>query len=395
MGSNLVTKVRGFVTIELKGERLEELINLASASRLILWDMRIKAPQLAEVNLHVSDVFKLRPFLKQTGCRMHILRRYGLPFFLDKLGKRKFFMIGAVLFLIGLFLLSSLVWKVEVEGNEKLLKAEVLEEAQKIGIYELQWKFRLADADRLAMELQSRLPGTAWVGVELEGTHVRIKVVESTSPDPKELVSPRHLVASKNAVITGVFAEKGKPVVQPNQYVRKGDVLISGWIGNEENSQLVVSSGKVMGLVWYTSKIDIPLVRQYKTYTGESYNRFSLLFGNRALPLNQWTNQGYEEQENIASRKTIRWRDYRLPFGWMTERVMEVKKVEQPLPVEDAEQIALERARSELLIEAGEGSRIVSEKLLNRKEEGGKLFLEVHFEVEEEISEELAIVPGY
>nr|WP_235782027.1 sporulation protein YqfD [Paenibacillus senegalensis] len=303
-------------------------------------------------------------------------------------------MAGSLLFLIGLFLLSSLIWKVEIEGNEKLMTDLIRNEAREMGIYELQWKFRLADADRLADQLQSRLPGTAWVGIEVQGTHVRIKVVESTSPDERDLVSPRHLVADKHAVVTKVLAEKGKPVVQPDQYVRKGDVLISGWIGSKENSQLVVSSGKVMGLVWYTSHIDIPLTQQYKTYTGEAYNRFSLMFGSRALPLNHWGEDGFEQKESLASQKIIKWRDYHLPLGWISEKVMEVRITEHSLTVEEAQQIAMERARSELLLEAGEDARIVSEKLLNSKEENGKLYLEVHFEVEEEITEELIIVPG-
>nr|WP_235782009.1 sporulation protein YqfD [Paenibacillus senegalensis] len=81
MRSNLVTKLRGYVTIELKGERLEQFINLAASNGLALWDMRIKESQVAEVKLHVSDVFRLRPLLKKTGCRFHIVQRFGFPFF--------------------------------------------------------------------------------------------------------------------------------------------------------------------------------------------------------------------------------------------------------------------------------------------------------------------------
>ena len=50
----------------------------------------------------------------------------------------------------------------------------------------------------------------------------------------------------------------------------KGTVLISGTIGDEQNSQVVVADGKIRGVVWYTSRIEAPLTKQYKVYTGET-----------------------------------------------------------------------------------------------------------------------------
>ncbi|MFD0870576.1 MULTISPECIES: sporulation protein YqfD [Paenibacillus] len=391
MRPNIISRLKGYVTIELRGERLEEFINLAASSRLVLWDMQIKQPNLAEVNLHIEDFYKLRPLLKKTGCRIHLLKRYGFPFFLDKLWKRKFFIAGLCFFIVGLFLLSSIVWKVEVEGNEKLMKMEILEKAKQLGIYEYQWKFRLGNQEDLARELHKQLPGVAWVGVKVEGTHIKIQVVESASPEQKELKSPRHLIASKNAVVTKILAEKGKPVVQPDQYVRKGDLLISGLIGNEQYQQTVVSQGQVKGLVWYTSKIEVPMVRKYKTYTGESYRRFYLVFGNRALQLTGY-GTSYEQSEQEASRKTLQWRNYGLPVGWMNEKVREVRYLEEPLEREAARQIGLERARADILHGAGEDSRITSEKVLKEQEENGVLVMEVHFEVEENIAVEQPIV---
>ncbi|GIP35831.1 sporulation protein YqfD [Paenibacillus sp. J2TS4] len=391
MQPNLFSKIKGYITIELRGERLEELINLAVATRLVLWDIRIIKEQLAEVNLSISDFYRLRPLLKKTGCRLHILHRYGLPFFLDKLGKRKFFVAGVFFFLAGLFLLTSLVWKVEVEGNEKLMTVEILEKAKQLGIYEYQWKFRLKNQEDLARELHNQLPGAAWIGVQVEGTHIRIKVVESASPEEREPMNPRHLVATKNAVVTQILAEKGKPVVQPNQYVREGDVLISGWIGNEANQQTVVSQGQVKGLVWYTSTIETPLVRKYKTYSGNSFKRFYLVFGNRALQLTGYGHK-YEASESASSRKTLQWRNYGLPVGWLNEKVREVHLLEEPLEKEAAREIGLERARADLLQEAGKESKIIAEKILKEQEENGKLVMEVHFEVEENIAVEQPIV---
>ncbi|GIP39612.1 hypothetical protein J31TS4_28920 [Paenibacillus sp. J31TS4] len=389
MRPNGLMRLRGYVTVAFRGTGIEQLLNLAVAERFTLWDVRMTGAESARASMPVSDFFRLRPLLKRTGCRVHVMERAGFPFLLVKIGKRKTFAIGLLGFLLGLFLLTSVVWKVEVLGLEKLGEDVVLDKAGEIGIYRLQWKFRLQDPDKMASELHRRLPDAAWVGVEVEGTHVHIRVVESTRPDPRQLTGPRHLIASKNAIITEILADKGKPLVQPHSYVRQGDVLVSGLIGAEGgNQQLVAASGKVKGLVWYTSDIEVPLSRTLKTYTGEQYKRFYLVFGSRALQITGYGKEDYSRSETIPDRKTLHWRNYVLPVGWLTEEVKEVKESELAIRPEEALAAGLERGRADVLAGAGEEARITGEKILSQREENGKLLLTVHFEVEERIDTE-------
>jgi len=388
-----IQSVRGYVLVEVRGRGLEQLINRMIQQRMYVRDIRYTAEDRAEMNVVVGDFFRMRPLLKETGCRIHVVKRFGLPFLLDKLEKRKFFVVGLAGFIVGLYLLTSLVWQVRVEGNERISTDAVLQAARSEGVYKLQWKFRLPDEEQLARKLQSRLPGTAWIGVEMRGTHVVIKLVEATVPETKPLLSPRNLVAAKSGLVTKIIAEKGRPVVRPNTYVRQGDVLISGVLGDEQNSQTVVASGEVRGIVWYAPKIEVPLTLQYKVYTGEQKKRFYLVFGNRALQVTGYGKLAFEQFEAIQERKALQWRNYRLPLGWISEKVLETRMAEQPLDPAEARAIGLERAKSEILAVAGEGARVVGEKILHEKTENGKVYMEVHLEVEESIAAEQPIVP--
>src|SRR6202040_1889188 len=132
----------------------------------------------------------------------------------------------------------------------------------------------------LSRELQRLLPSTSWVGIQYHGSHLTIEIVESAEPEAKPLLNPRHLVASTNAIITQIKAEKGMPTVKVHAFVRKGDVLISGYIGTPPNQQVVVAKGIVMGEVWYTSQIEVPIVLKQNSYTGDSAKRLFLVFGN-------------------------------------------------------------------------------------------------------------------
>jgi similar to stage IV sporulation protein len=391
--TTFLTSLRGYVRIEVTGSRLETLINRMVQSRFEVWDISYTKSSAASMMIGLNHFFRLRPLLKETGSRFRIRSKHGLPFMVAKLLKRKFFAAGMLMFIAGIYLLASIVWQVRVEGNDSISVQTVLQAARQVGIYQLQWKGKLKDQEQLAMELQTALPGTSWVGVEVRGTHVVIKIVEARTPDQKPLASPRHMVATKNALVTSIFAEKGKPLVKTNSYVRKGDILISGIIGDEQNQMTVVASGKVKGLVWYMPKVEVPLTQTYKVYTGEVNKKRYLVLGSRGIQLTGYLQKPLAQFETVPELHYLQWRSYTLPIGWLDERLMATGLQEQPLDPEEARKIGLEQARAEILSVAGKESKIVSEKILHEKTENGKVYMEVHLEVEEYIMQESPINP--
>src|SRR5690606_16372968 len=106
-----------------------------------------------------------------------------------KMEARIFFAMGLVLFILGIYVLTQLVWHVEVEGNERIPYDDIIAVAEQQGIHPFQWKFKLDEPEVLSRTLTHSLPGAAWVGVEIKGTRIRIKVVEQTLPVPKQLMT--------------------------------------------------------------------------------------------------------------------------------------------------------------------------------------------------------------
>lgn len=393
MQTNVISFFRGYVRLDITGKQIEKLLNRAAEKRFALWDVKFTGPATVTMFMPLTDALRLRPLLKETGCRMKVRERLGFPFWLGKLWRRKFFAIGLVCFLIGVYMLSSVVWKISVEGNVRIPEEQIVKAAGQVGIRPFQWKFRLGEPDELSRRLQLQLPGTAWVGVEVNGTHVHIKVVEAKLPEDRPLLSPRHLVATKNAMVTQVFAEKGKPSVKPNQYVRKGEILVSGYIGDEANRQAVVATGVVRGLVWYTSNIEVPMIQRSKVYTGDAKDKHYLVIGNRALQLTGYGKVPFAQSETVPDRTIWRIGNWALPIGWLHERVYAVDTAERSIDAAEARKIGLERGRVEVTAAAGQDAVVKSEKILHEKSENGKVYMEVHFEVEENIAEDQPIVP--
>ncbi|MEK3788245.1 sporulation protein YqfD [Paenibacillus sp. FSL K6-1230] len=392
MKNSTLTWIQGHVRLVVKGERIAELVNLLTVQGIHVWDVVSLGEQMSSMRVLLPDFFRLRPLLKRTGSRMHVYERRGLPFQLSRLGRRAFFAAGVGIFVLVLVLMSSLVWNVEVRGNDRLTADRVLQAAKSEGLYPYQWKFRLMSQDKLSQALMRRLPDTSWVGVEIRGTEVIIQIVEAEKPEPTKLLSPRHLISKADAVITEIYAEQGRPVVSRNTRVKKGDILISGMIGDEQHAQMVVAKGEVKGMVWHEYEIEIPLEQHRKSYTGNSYDKLYLVLGNRAIQMWGYGQKPYAAYETVTEHNPLTWRDLRLPVGWMTERVMESQKATHVVSEAEAKISGIEHAKKQIIAKYGKGTEILGQKILHEKRENGKVYMKVLFEVEQYITEELPIV---
>ncbi len=388
MKSPALSQLRGIVTIRVRGGSIEQLVNELSRQGIDVWDVKPLPGGQMDMKVSLSDFFRLRPPLKRTGCRMSIRGRSGLPFVLARVWKRKGFIAGFALFVAAIFCLSSLVWDVEVKGNEEIAAHDVLQAAKQEGIYPFQWIFRLPDQDKLSAELTRKLPGTSWVGVTRTGTRITIQVVEATKPKDQKLVSPSHLVSKHDAVITHIYAEKGQPEVGKNDRVKKGQVLVSGFQGGKP----IVPEANIRGIVWHEYNIQVPQVYRQKVYTGERKQRGYLYFGNTAIQLTGYGKVTYAQSETMTDEDPLTWRGWKLPIGWMTEKVMETTELELKRTEEQAKQEGIERAKRDILAKYGTDSVIMDQKILHEKADNGKVYIKVHFEVEQNIAEEVPIV---
>jgi len=382
----------GFLVIVLKGKRIERLINIAVQRNIQIWNITRFDHERGRISIRLADFYRLRPLLKETGCRIRIIGKHGFPFLLTKVKKRYTFFIGFVGFLVMLFLLSNVIWSIEVIGTEKISKTEILTEAQKLGIEQGKFSFMLDEPDKIQSELMAQIPEASWIGFQLKGTKAQIRVVEKVIPDPKEALSPRHLVASKTAVIHDLFAEQGKPMVRPDDFVRKGDILVSGLIGKEESPVAVAAKGKVEGEVWYETDVVVPIQRKQAVYTGEKHRNYYIILGDMQIKLWGFGDIPFQEYEVKQNPWMVRWREKDLPIGWKTEDLHSVEHKIHKVNPQEAQELAKEAARRDIISKMGNGGYIKEEKVLLQREENDKVYIKMHVIAIEDIAVEQPII---
>jgi similar to stage IV sporulation protein len=354
-----------------------------------------------ELKMMVPDFFRIVPLLRKYRVRFRILEKKGVPFFLQKLRKRKMLYFGSIFFVLCLFALSSFIWQIDIEGTNEIPIPQVQMILKEEGIYLGQIKYRLPSYKRLQERLRERIPQAAWVGFRLEGTRAIVtivtkKKVERNHEDVKS-TGPVDLVANKHAMIVDMRVERGKPMVEIHDIVKKGQLLVSGKYGDPEQPEtekFIGAKGKVIGEVWYHSEVSLPLLEQKKEYTGLRDQVTHFFVGTKTLRNPFQRAPRFHQYETIETIRSFFLGGIKLPFGLVDEERLEMRFIKHRRSLAEAVELAKQRAREELRLKLGLDGRILEEKVLHQRVDNGKVYLKMHFDVLENIAVSQPILQG-
>ena len=177
-----------------------------------------------------------------------------------------------------------------------------------------------------------------------------------------------------------IIAKKGVPLVNVNDYVKKGDILISGLIKlNDDVKGSVIPEGKVYGEVWYNVKVEYPLHYKEVIKTGKTKNVYVIKFLNKSFELSFNKLKQKEIKENLII-------DF-FPFSLYKQNQEEIIKKDIIYNKEEATLKALEKAKEQVLKKLKEDEYIIYQKILLINVKDSKIIIEVFFSVYEDITE--------
>ncbi|GGH84974.1 hypothetical protein JOD43_003223 [Pullulanibacillus pueri] len=383
----------GHVTVIIKGRLIEPFLNQAVREGIEIWDVKRINEQKIECAIMLRDVKALKPLLKKTECRVHFKDRYGLPFVLQRLMSRSGIVIGILLAFAIIFILSNMVWAININGADPKVEQEIQSILKKKHIHVGSLEFLLPSLNSIETELSSQLNKVTWVGVSKHGTTYRIDVVQKELPKKEKETGPRDLVATKEGTIQRVYVEKGQSMVEPDQVVQKGDTLVSGTIGKTEDPGFVSAKGKVIAETWYHSTTEVPLDTSYQTYTGSTYTKHQLTLFGWDAPLWGLKSKPFDKYKKEVNRKKLHFLFWDLPISYKKTEYREYDKTSRPLTETEALTIGKTDAKNHLLAGLPEGSKVINEKVRTKRIKDGKLMLTIFFTVHEDIAEPRSFLP--
>ncbi len=323
--------------------------------------------------VRTSGLKALQSISEENGYELDITEKQGLPFYRNLFRRRLGFFTGALIFILALYIMSSFIWSVEVNGNKKVESSKILLTAAKHGVYQgaAKWNFHRIEVEEAMLRDLGEL---SYVKLDIRGVKARIQVVEKILPKT-DITGPCHIVATREGVIEEVLVLEGQASVKPGDVVKKGDILISGVVFPEKSPYIVTNEeeeeqeepytvrarGQVKARVWYEGYGECRLHEEKLVLSGKKSSKTYI-----ETPWKTFWIKGQREKTYPFYKQEVKKGKVNSPlgeFGFSQVEMHENLKRTRDFTEKEAVKIARERAMKTLSKKMGKNLKITESRI--------------------------------
>ena len=328
-------QVRCLVT----GEETLRFVNLCRNNGIELRHL-VRRENAIQMEIDAENFKKLRPLVRKTHVKIHILNRHGPAFFFYRHKRRWWFLLGMTVFAGMIYILSLFVWQIDIDGNRKYTDALILQALAQMDVKTGCRKSEI-DLPEIEEELRIMYNEITWVSASITGTKLQIELregdlkisgssgggqtgnvkrVENRENNPKtqngesETDLPANLVADEDAIITNLVVRRGTVAVRYGDEVKKGDVLIEGkvYIYNEDETlkkvDYLTAEGDVFGKYQELYEKHYQRKHEVRSYTGKDYRELGVEIVGKSFCLPVWENILKKQLEENTLSEVWSWK---------------------------------------------------------------------------------------
>ena len=351
-----INKTIGSATIKVEGFFTERVINLCKMQNIKIWNVKNITSGMIEFEIAVKDIKKLKLVVKKCKCKLSVVKKKGLYFKAFKYRKRKIAVFMLTMLIIGIITYNKFIWNIYVEGNQLITNEEIISAANSAGIHIGTFKPKL-DINYVVKCIKKELKDATWVGVELKGNNLIIKVAEKTKI-PEEIIYDKsktgNVIAIKSGVITKIVAENGTSVLNVGSYVEQGMTIIEGKMLSEYLGEMKVrASGIVRANIEYEFKKCYYYNENIKKYIGKEKYSIGFSINGKEFYIN-YLNKS-KKYDTLKKSKYINIFGIAISFDLYI--------------FNQFEEVSVEKSYDELLLHARSEKDEYKESLINEKNE--------------------------
>ena len=364
--------------LKITGKRIDTFIMLLVRFNICFRKIKSSKDYII-IEVLEEDYEKLKKI--NTTYEIEILKRKGLIYFTHFIKIRKLFIVSILLGFIFLTFLTNIIFDVKVVLDDEELREIILTDLKEFGISKYKFKVSYKEKEKIESKiLDKEKELLEWLEIEEKGVNYEVNVIKRVKNKEVKETEPRNIVASKNGMITRIVAETGEVVTKKNNYVNKGDILISGLIKNNDNIVSKVSAkGKVYAEVWYKVSLNLPLTYNEEKRTGNNKNVLEINFLNNDIELTS-----LDPYKNYKSKKNIIWKYNLLPISLSFTKKSEVELIN--INFEDDLDSVYSLASDKLKKRLGSDIKVIEQKVLKKEKNTDKMDIDIFYKIEEDIT---------
>ena len=387
-------QVRCLVT----GEETLRFVNLCRNNGIELRHL-VRRENAIQMEIDAENFKKLRPLVRKTHVKIHILNRHGPAFFFYRHKRRWWFLLGMTVFAGMIYMLSLFVWQIDIDGNRKYTDALILQALAQMDVKTGCRKSEI-DLPKIEEELRIMYNEITWVSASIAGTKLQIELregdlkisgssgggqtgnvkrVENRENNPKtqngesETDLPANLVSDEDAIITNLVVRRGTVAVRYGDEVKKGDVLIEGkvYIYNEDETlkkvDYLTAEGDVFGKYQELYEKHYQRKHEVRSYTGKNYRELGVAIVGKSFCLPVWENILKKQLEENTLSEVWSWKKqfrltptFYLPFALEYTEYVPYENVVEEYTDEVIKKMAEEELQKYLIELEKKGVQIIS-----------------------------------
>ena len=370
--------------VVVEGKNPDYFINSLINNNIYIYDLKKEYKRLIIV-ISLADYNKLKKI--KTSYKFYVIDSYGVVKFKYLIKKYLFFLLSFFLGICINIFLSKLIFEVEVVHTDKYIKELVYNNLRENGIYKYRFKVSYSEKEKIIKEiLKKENDNIEWLEIEEIGTKYIVKVEQRKKNKEEEICVPRNIVSGKDAFILDIQADIGEVIKKKYDYVKKGDIVISGIIHNkEEEVSRKCATGRIYGEVWYKVNLEIPIIYREVIITGKEKKVFEINFLNKNISFfNNF--KTYKKESTFLIGSNL------LPISLNFTKYLETNVKEYKYNLSNVDEYALELASLKIENKLGKKGEIVSKKVLKKSIKKSKIIIEVFVKVKEDITDSMEII---
>ena len=376
------------VRLKIEGKNVSNYFKYLVKNKINIYDLKVIKYNELDILVAYKDYDLLKKYSKT--YKITIIKTYGKLRLLSFI-KNNVIMLSCLIFsIIFLYLLSHVIFSIDIMSNDKEMVELVMNELAKYDIRKYQFKKNyeyLVHVKKKILENNSDV--LEWIEIEDSGTKYIVRLVERKKENVKEKFQYQSIIALKNAVILSIKSSSGEKVKGINDYVRKGETVISGILEKPDGDLVYTrAEGMVLGEIWYQVKIEYPLYYIEEKVTGKNKNVLSLYFFDKKISL-----FSYKKYKQFKYTSTVIFENNILPIKIAKEKMYEVKIKEEIYTPEEAVKKAIQYTISKMQEKNARIVEVKDTQILEKINQNSKVSLTIFVSTIENITEIKEIIP--
>ncbi|MGL4654442.1 MAG: sporulation protein YqfD [Sarcina sp.] len=279
------------ITVEVKLFKREGLLNVMRNKGIIAKNIKNIDAVTIRVDIYYKDYGKLKGIVKKLGGKIKIFSK-GKQLSMFIAIKNSICLFGGIfIFGLGLYLMSSFIWRVEIESKNYLPPYEIRTYlfSQDIKPGTLKRKINVYDLEK---KLENNIDEIMWINIRIEGATLKVRFEEKKATLGETNAENKvgsNKIANMDGTVKRVYTSSGTAVVKEGDIVKKGDVLIKGeqvikdqQIDGADVRKPVEPEGKIIADTFYEKIVELKVSGTEEVRTGEFEEEMYInLFGKK------------------------------------------------------------------------------------------------------------------